>query len=311
MSEIVEIGPAWAMLAVPLLFALAAAGAGVDGVLTRRAAGVPAWAGLSAPFDETARLLRQRRRRTVSADLLLWRIGGGALVIVALLKVAVIPLGPWTLSDMPIGVVWFNTMDVLIWALVWLVGWGANSAYSLLGGYRFLAQALSYELPLMFALTAPIVAASSLRVGDIVLAQQGLWFVVWMPVAFLVFCLSVIAFSVWGPFSAAAGADISGGVLSELSGVDRLLVLVGRYALLTAGAGFAATLFLGGGAGPVLPAWVWTLAKTVLLLAVFIGVRRHLPAIRPDRFAEVGLLVLLPVTLLQVLAVSIVVALGG
>ncbi len=267
-------------------------------------------AGLLRPFDETARLLRQRRRRLVSADLVLWRVGGAGLVVVALLKIAVIPFGVWTLSDMPAGVVWFNAMDVAIWALVWLAGWGANSAHSLIGGYRFLAQALSYELPLMFALTAPVVAAASLRVGDIVLAQQDLWFVVWMPVAFLVFCVSVIAFSVWGPFSTPAGADLSGGVLSELSGVDRLLLLAGRYALLTAGAAFAVTLFLGGGAGPLLPAWVWTLMKSVALLAVFVGLRRLLPAIRPDRFAEVGFLILLPVALVQLLVVSVVV-LGG
>jgi len=310
-SEVVEVGAGWAIPATALLLLLAATGACVDGVLGRRATGRPMSAGLLTPFDEVARLLRQRRRRLVSADLLLWRVGGAGLIVVALLKVAVIPLGVWTLSDMPAGVVWFNAMDVLIWALVWLAGWGANSAHSLIGGYRFLAQALSYELPLMFALTAPVVAAASLRVGGIVMAQQDLWFVVWMPAAFLIVCLSVVAFSVWGPFSTAAGADLSGGVLSELSGTDRMLVLVGRYALLTAGAGFAVTLFLGGGAGPLLPSWAWVVVKTVALLAVFVGVRRRIPAVRPDRFAEVGFLVLLPVALVQLLVVSLVVVLGG
>ncbi len=311
MPDIVQIGPAWTLLAAPLLLALAAGAVCLDGVLARRAIKVPVRGGFSAPFDEVARLMRQRRRRTVSADLLLWRIGGGGLVIVAMLKIVVLPLGQWTVADLSIGIVWFNTMDVIIWALVWLAGWGANSAHALIGGYRFLAQALSYELPLMFALTAPAVAASSLRLGDVVSAQQDLWFVVWMPVAFLVFCLGVIAFSVWGPFSSAAGTDIAGGVLSELSGVDRLLLLVGRYALLASGAGFAVTLFLGGGDGPVLPPWAWTLAKTAFLLAAFVSVRRHLPTVRPDRFAEVGLLVLLPMALLQVLLVSVVVAVRG
>lgn len=311
MPDVYQIGPVWTILAAPLLLALAAGAACLDAVLARRAVKVPVRGGLSAPFDEVARLMRQRRRRTVSADLLLWRIGGGGLVVVALLKTVVLPLGQWTVADMSIGLVWFNTMDVMIWALVWLAGWGANSAHALVGGYRFLAQALSYELPLMFALTAPAVAASSLRLGDVVSAQQGLWFVVWMPVAFLVFCLGVIAFSAWGPFSSAAGTDIAGGVLSELSGVDRLLLLVGRYALLASGAGFAATLFLGGGAGPVLPPWAWTLVKTALLLTAFVSVRRHLPTVRPDRFAEIGLLVLLPLALLQVLFVSVVVAVGS
>ncbi len=126
-----------------------------------------------------------------------------------------------------------------------------------------------------------------------------------MPVAFAVYCLGVVAFSVWGPLSVAAGVDLAGGVLAELSGVDRLLVLAGRYALLAAGAAFAVPMFLGGADGPLLPGWAWFAIKTVLLLAALVALRRRLPALRPDRFVEVGWLVLLPAVLLQVLVVSV------
>ncbi|MGV7636963.1 NADH-quinone oxidoreductase subunit H, partial [Mycobacterium kansasii] len=88
---------------------------------------------------------------------------------------------------------------------------------------RFLAHGLGYELLLMFAVVAPAVAAGSLRVGEVAAAQRGLWFAVWMPVAFVVYSLGVVAFSVWGPFTPALGADIVGGVTAELSGVDRLV----------------------------------------------------------------------------------------
>jgi NADH-quinone oxidoreductase subunit H len=194
---------------------------------------------------------------------------------------------------------------------VWLAGWGPNAAHALVGGYRFLAQALAYELPLMFALTAPAVAAGSLRLADVAAAQQGVWFAVWMPVAFGTYCLGVVAFSVWGPFAVAAGTDLAGGVLAEVSGVDRLLVVAGRYALLAAGAAFAVPLFLGGGAGPLLPAAAWVLVKALLLLAVLVLLRRRVPAVRPDRFVELGWVVLLPAVLLQVLVVSVVVVAGG
>lgn len=260
---------------------------------------------------EVARLLRQRRRTTVAADVLLWRVGCAGLVVVALLKTAVIPVGSWVLADLPVGVVWFNAMDVMVWAVVWLVGWGANSAHALAGGYRFLAQAVSYELPLMFALVTPVVAAHSLRVSDVVDAQRELWFIAWMPIAFVVFCASVVAFSSWGPFATAATADIAGGILAEVSGVDRLLILAGRYALLTTGAAFAVALFLGGGSGPLLPDWLWTVLKTLVLLAALIAVSRRLPAVRPDRLAEVAWIVGLPAVLLQTLFVSVVVAMEG
>ena len=295
----------WAVGAAGLLGALGLYAASLDGVLTARGNGVRG-GGAATPLWEAARLMRQRRRVLVAADTLLWRVGGGGLIAVALLMVTVVPLGRWTLFDLDVGVVWFNAMDVMVWALVWLTGWGPNSTHSLVGGYRFLAHGLGYELPLMFALVAPAIPAASLRIGAVAAAQDGLWFAVWMPVAFIVYCLGVVAFSVWGPFTPALGADIAGGVTAELSGVDRLIFQAGRYALLAAGAAFAVPMFLGGGAGPLLPDWVWVLVKTVALLTVLVWLRRRVPAFRPEKFMEFGWLVLLPAVLLQDLVVAVV-----
>lgn len=302
---VVTVSGLWAVAAAGLLAVLGYYAAALDGALRARADGASG-VRLHTPALEAARLLRQRRRVTVAADRLLWRIGGGGLIVVALLMVAVVPLGRWTLFDLDVGVVWFNAMDVAVWALVWLAGWGANSLHSLVGGYRFLAQGLGYELPLMFALVAPAIAAESLRVGSIAAAQHGLWYVVWMPVAFVVYCLGVAGFSVWGPMSAAVGADIAGGAGAELSGVDRLLFEAGRYGLLAAGAAFAVPMFLGGGAGPLLPDWLWVIVKTVVLLTVLVWLRRRLPLLRPDKFMEVGWLVLLPAVLVQDLVVAVI-----
>ncbi len=293
----------WVLPAAGLLALVALAAAVLDGVLADPGDRVR---GATAPFLEGARLLRQRRRRTVAADLLLWRTATLGLVPVAMLMVTLVPFGSRVLFDSPVGVVWFNALDVMVWALVWLAGWGPNAVFGLVGGYRFLALALGYELPLMFALVAPAVAAGSLRVGDLAAAQSGLWYVVWMPVAFAVHCLGVVAFSVWGPFSVPAGTDLAGGVLAELSGVDRLLFLAGRYALLAAGSAFAVPLFLGGGAGPVLPSWAWVLVKSLVVVAALVAVRRVLPALRPDKLVEAAWVVLLPLVLAQDLVVAVV-----
>ena len=307
-SPITTVAPGWAIVGLAILGALAVTAAMLDGALAARAGGRPGGTigGQVRPFGEAARLMRQRRRTTVEADRLLWRIGGAGLLVVAALMVTVVPLGEWTIFDLDVGVMWFNAMDVTVWALVWLTGWGANSAHSLVGGYRFLAHGLGYELPLMFALVAPAIAAESLNVGAVAAAQEGLWFAVWMPVAFLVYLLGVAAFSVWGPFAPAIGTDVSGGARAELSGVDRLVFEAGRYALLAAGAAFAVPMFLGGGAGPLLPGWAWVLVKTVALLAVLVWLRRRLPAFRPDKFMEVGWMLLLPAVLLQDLVVAVI-----
>ncbi|TKG58250.1 NADH-quinone oxidoreductase subunit H [Prauserella endophytica] len=300
---------AWGVLLLPVILGLFAVGAAAfDATLAARAAGVaaPRSAAL-APLRSAAGLLVQQRRRTLAADTLLWRAAGMVLLVAAVLASLVTPLGQWAVGDLSAGVVWFNAMEIVAWAAVWLAGWGANSAFGLVGGYRFVAQGLAYELPHMFVLTTAALGAGSLRVADIVAAQQDLWFVVWMPVAFAVYLLSVLAMAFAGPFNHAVSSDVAGGVLAELSGVDRLVFVAGRWVLLVSGAAMAVPLFLGGGSGPLLPDWLWTLVKTALVLAALVWAGRRVPTIRMERFEEISWMVLIPATLLQALFVSLVV----
>ncbi|WP_137121324.1 complex I subunit 1 family protein [Segeticoccus rhizosphaerae] len=309
----VHTAPGWSVVvAAGLVLVAAAATAAVDAAVDPASRSVPLWARLGRPVWETARALLAQPRRTLAPDRLLWSVGVVLPLLVALSMATVVPLGGQVVTDLGVGVVWFNAMDVVLWAAWWLVGWAPNSVHSLVGGYRFLAQALAYELPLMFALTAPAVAAGSLSVTDIVTAQQAqLWFVVQMPVAAVVFTGAVAAFSVWGPFAHPAGLDASGGLLVEASGPARLLLRLGQYALLVVGAAMAVALFLGGGAGPVLPAWAWTVLKTAAILVLLVWVRHRVPVWRADRSMRVAWLAVLPATLAQLLVVSILAVSGA
>jgi NADH-quinone oxidoreductase subunit H len=221
-----------------VLAGFAAAAVTADAVLAARAAGRPARVAAAGPLAESARLLVAQRRVTLASDALLWRLGLVTVPAAGVLAALVIPFGTVTVSRMSVGVVWFNAMEVLTWAGLWMAGWGANSVLSLIGGYRFVAQGLAYELPLMFALISAAAGAQSLDVADIVAAQSHLWFAVWMPAAFAVYLAGVYAFSFLGPFAYPAGHDLAGGVLAELSGVDRLVIEAGRWLLLAAGRGW-------------------------------------------------------------------------
>ncbi|MQY07896.1 complex I subunit 1 family protein [Actinomadura macrotermitis] len=296
-----EATPVWAVVALPLVLAgLICSAAALDAVFC--AGGRPA-----DPLREGVRLLLQQRRRTRGADLLLMRAGVISLPVAAFLAAMVIPLGAAPVLPSSVGVVWFNAMEVVAWASLWLTGWGADSAFPLIGGYRFLAQGLAYELPHMFALITAALAAGSLDLGAVAAAQEGLWFAVWMPVAFAVYLLSALAMAFWGPMGHPLAGDVAGGVPLELAGPDRLLFFAGRLALLAVAAAAAVPLFLGGGAGPWLPAWAWSLVKTYAVLVPLVWVRQRVPVVRMDRFMQVAWTVLIPATLLQMLVVGLVV----
>ncbi|MFE0641636.1 NADH-quinone oxidoreductase subunit H [Streptomyces sp. NPDC058877] len=290
-----ETAPLWVTVVLPVAWVLVArAVAAVDARSTGAGSGV-------------LRLLVQQRRVTPAADTALARVGTGLLPWAALLAAAVLPLGFRSLSDLPEGIVWFNAMEALAWAAVWMTGWGPNSALSLIGGYRFLAQGLAYELPHMLAITTAALGAESLRVGAVVEAQSGLWFAVWMPLAFGIYLLSALAMAFWGPFDQPAGADVAGGAAVELSGVDRLLFLGGRWLLLVVAAAFSVPLFLGGGHGPLLPGWLWTVVKTAAVLGFLLWVRRRVPTLRTERYVELTWVVLTPLAVAQALVVAVVV----
>lgn len=305
--------PWWTALLLPVLLA------GVtwlvlawDAALSARAAGGPKGpAALLMPARETARLLVGQRRRTLAADRVLGGIGGAALPVAALLAAVVLPLGERPVADLSVGVVWFNAMEVLAWAAVWTVGWGSNSAFGLVGGYRFVAQGLAYELPHMFAIITAALGAESLRISTIVEAQQDVWFVVIMPVAFVVYLISAAAMAFWGPFDAPVGRDIAGGAAAELAGADRLVLVGGRWLLLVVAAAMAVPLFLGGGGGPLLPPWAWVALKTAAVVALLVWLRRRFPTVRMDRFTEFAWVVLIPLTIAQALVVAIVVLQRG
>ncbi|TDD21492.1 complex I subunit 1 family protein [Nonomuraea diastatica] len=298
----VDVTPIWTVPVLPVALAvLALSAAALDSVLagTVRSA--------ADPLREAARLLVQQRRRTLLRDTLLMRCGVVSLLVAAVLAAIVLPLGDAPLVDLPVGIVWFNAMEVCVWGSLWLTGWGANSVHPLVGGYRFVAQGLAYELPHMFALITVALGAGSLSMTGAVQAQRDLWFIVWMPIAFVVYLVSALAMAFWGPMSQPLGSDIAGGVGAELSGADRLIFQAGRYAILVVAAAAAVPLFLGGGNGPLLPAWLWVLIKTAGVLAALIWTKHRVPAVRMDCFTPVSWVVLIPLTLVQLLVVGIVV----
>ncbi|MFH9819730.1 NADH-quinone oxidoreductase subunit H [Streptomyces sp. NPDC017230] len=304
----VEAGEWWMLLAAPaalLGFALVAVAG--NAALDARSAGRSVTpTAVVRPLLAVPQALVTQPRRMPAPDGLLWRTGVVMVPVAAVLSTLVIPFGNRVVADLSVGVVWFNAMEVLTWAGLWLAGWGPNAAFSLIGGYRFLAQGLAYELPLMFALISAATGAQSLRVTDVASAQHGLWYAVWMPFAFAVYLAGVLAFSFLGPFAYPAGRDVAGGVLGETSGVDRLLLRAGRWLWLAAGAAMAVPLFLGGGAGPGLPAWAWSLVKTLLVLGLLVWVLRRLPVIRADRYVELAWVVLLPLSIVQALVPALV-----
>lgn len=304
----VRAAPAWSLLLLPVvLLSIAYVTAVTDSALQAHWEGRSGASVVGLPARAAVRLLVKQRVRTLAPDALLWRLGTAGVPVIALLASLVIPLGAWTVADLPAGVIWWQGLIAMLWVLLHMAGYSANSTMPMVGAYRFLAQAMAYEMPMAISVICAALAAHSLRVGDIVAGQHGLIYAVWMPAAFAIFLVCAMAAAFYGPFATPTGPDLAGGILADISGVERLLLLAGRYLTLVSTAGFAAAIYLGGGAGPLLPGAVWSLLKTLAVLGLMVSARWRWPLVRMERFEEFSWIVLLPAAIVQAFVVSLVV----
>ncbi|MDP8970745.1 MAG: NADH-quinone oxidoreductase subunit H [Actinomycetota bacterium] len=254
-------------------------------------------------------LLHQRRVATERPDAPAWALAPAAYLALAAVAVTVVPLSEtFVVADFGAGIVLWGAVEALAIIAIFLHGWAPNSAFPLIGGYRFVALGLSYELLSMFVLIAVALPAESLQLSEVVEAQRGLWNVVRHPPGLPLFLVVSLGVTFWGPLNVSDAADLAGGTTAETSGVHRLLWQVARGAMLSVFAAMGATAFLGGWLGPWLPGPVWLGLKTLALLAILVVVGHLVGRFTPERLVMLLWTVLLPLAFLD-LAIAGVVAL--
>lgn len=300
-------------VAAALVFGVYAS-AVLDLVLGRAVARAPLRTGeaLGRPARTAALLLLQRPTTTERPDAALWLLTPALLAAIAAAVLFAIPTGAGTAAPaIDAGIVYVGALLALVMVAVYLHGWAANSLFPLIGGYRFIALALSYEMPLALVLIGAALPAQSLAIDAIVRSQAGLWNVVRQPLGLPIYLVAALGLSFRGPLNVADAADLSGGTAAERSGVDLLLWRAARDAVLVATAALGAAAFLGGGLGPWLPGPVWLVLKTLALMAVLLLVSHLVGRVRLERFVVVAWAVLIPLALVDVFAAGIVALLGA
>ncbi len=266
---------------------------------------------LGQPLRTSALLLLQQRTSTERPDAGTWALAPALLFASAVTAVALVPFSAHAAtSEISAGIVYFGAAMALVMIAVYLEGWSPNAAFPLIGGYRFIAQALSYEMPLALVLIAAALPAESLAVGAIVHSQTGMWNIVRQPLGLPIYLIAAVGLAFWGPLALPDGQDVATGVRAELSGVALLLWRAAHYAVVVAASVMGAAVFLGGWLGPWLPGPVWMTLKTSALILVILASGHMLARVRLEWFVLVAWTILIPVALVDVFASGLLVLMG-
>jgi len=256
-------------------------------------------------------------------------------LIPALCAFAVIPFGPVVRlfgRDVPLVIVnldggilfAFAAGSLGVYGIV-MAGWASGSKYSLMGGLRSAAQAISYELALGMSVIGVILVSETLRPMTLVQQQAG-WFWNWnvfaggwQPLGFLIFIIAGFAETNRLPFDLPeAEAELVAGYHTEYSSMKFAMFFMSEYINMMTSSALAVTLFLGGwqlGFPVPLEGWpLWILqilafvGKVAFFQFLFVWVRWTLPRFRYDQLMTLGWKALFPLSLVNVMLSAVLVA---
>jgi len=235
------------------------------------------------------------------------------IMIVILFSFSVVPFAPGVgIVDSNIGVLFVLAMASLGAYSVMLGGLSSDNKYALLGSLRAAAQMVSYEVFMGISLLGVVALAGSFNLREIVVAQEGGWFVVPQFIGFIIFLIAGIAESHRLPFDIPeAEQEICAGYHTEYSGMKFGMFFVGEYLGLVLISSLITVLFFGGWQGPLLPPLVWFFIKASCFIAFFILLRAAIPRPRYDQLMSYGWLFLLPLSLINLLITGAVILLAN
>ena len=286
--------------------------------------------GILQPVADAVKLFFKENIMQRQADKFLFNISPVLVMFSSLLAFCFIPLGEpirigsyaltlW-IAESPVGLlIILGLSSISVFGIIF-GGWASNSKYPLMGALRSVVQILSYEIPVGLTVLTVVFIARSMDLVEIVRRQEssGIWYGFLMPVSFVVFWISAVAETNRAPFDLPeAESELVAGYHTEYSGMKFAFFYMAEYAHMVLMSSLVVILFFGGWLPPfggvkalaflhVVPGFVWYLIKIMFFLFLYVWIRATFPRYRFDSLIKLVWKWLIPLALLNFLAVALV-----
>ena len=239
---------------------------------------------------------------------------------------------PWnkgaSILDFNVGIFLVTAVSSIGVLGIFMAGWSSNNKFGVVSAMRGAVQMISYEMSLGLCLITAVILTGTMQMSGIVESQADGWLIfkghIPALIAFFVFLIAGNAEANRGPFDLAeAESELTAGYHTEYSGMGFGFFYLAEYLNLFIVAGLAATVFLGGwmplhiggweGFNAIMdyiPGIVWFLGKTFMLIWVLRWIKWTYPRLRIDQILKLEWKYLMPLSLLNLVLMTIVVAFG-
>jgi NADH-quinone oxidoreductase subunit H len=286
--------------------------------------------GVLQPVADAVKLFFKENIMQRQADKFLFNISPVLVMFSSLLAFCFVPLGEpirigsYTLTlwiaESPVGLlITLGLSSISVFGVIF-GGWASNSKYPLMGALRSVVQILSYEIPIGLTALTVVFIARSMDLVEIVRRQEssGVWYGFLMPLSFVVFWISAVAETNRAPFDLPeAESELVAGYHTEYSGMKFAYFYMAEYAHMVLVSSLVVILFFGGWLPPfpgvkalaflhVLPGSIWYLIKIMFFLFLYVWIRATFPRYRFDSLIRLVWKWLIPLSLVNFLAVALV-----
>ncbi|HAU41056.1 MAG TPA: NADH-quinone oxidoreductase subunit NuoH [Gammaproteobacteria bacterium] len=273
--------------------------------------------GLLQPIADAVKLMFKEMIIPTNADRYLFLIAPVLALAPALGAWAVVPFtDTLVLANIDASLLYVLALTSMGVYGVVIAGWASNSKYAFLGAMRSAAQIVAYEIAMGFALVGVLMAAGSLNLREIVVAQSGgihEWFFLPLFPLFLVYLISGVAETNRSPFDVAEGeSEIVAGFHVDYSGMGFAVFFLAEYANMILISALTVIMFLGGWHAPFeiapftwIPGIFWFFGKLAAVAFLFLWFRATFPRYRYDQIMRLGWKVFIPVTLAWITVIGV------
>ena len=285
--------------------------------------------GLMQSIADMFKILIKELIHLKNIDKFLFALAPYLVIIASMLAFAVLP---WAnglqVIDFNIGIFFLLAVSSIGVLGILLAGWSSNNKFTLIGALRSGSQMVSYELSVGLSVLTMVCLAGSMSVGDIIAAQERLWFIfsghIPAIIAFIVFLIAGTAETNRGPFDLPeAESELTAGYHTEYYGIHFGFFYLAEYLNLFIISGVASLMFLGGWMPLHIPGWegfndvmnvipglVWFLAKCFFISFIIIWFKWTFPRIRIDQMLKLEWKYLLPINLFNLVLMAIIIVNG-